>query len=469
ILDGRVKTLHPKIHGGLLANRALESHLQTMRDFFIPDIPLVVVNLYPFEEAAAREDASLQDVIENIDIGGPCMLRAGAKNFASVTVVVDPDDYNLIIDRLDAKSLAADVALRQRLALKAFSHCAEYDSAIVSYLSALPSPTPQRAPSTQAAPTVEQLPDTIALEMRRTESLRYGENPHQLATLYHTGKQPPLGGITQLHGKSLSYNNIIDLDAALELVSEFDDATAAIIKHTNPAGCASADTIEAAFTAALECDPTSAFGGIVALNRAVSPALASALSGGFFEVIAAPHFEEEALALLAAKKNVRLMRLPTEALSHPAHRIEMTSLGILVQQSDPRIDADASSWEVVTERAPDARELEDLAFAWRVCKHVKSNAIVLARDGRTVGVGAGQMSRVDAVELAISKRLSEEGAAVLASDAFFPFRDGPDAAALAGVTAIIQPGGSRRDQEVIDACNEHGVAMLFTGKRHFKH
>ena len=459
IMDGRVKTLHPRIHGGLLANRQRSSHLQAMTEHGIPDISLVAVNLYPFERTVAMDGVTLPEAVEQIDIGGPTMVRASAKNFASVAVVVDPEDYDSVARELaDLGEVSA--SRRAELALKAFAHTAKYDAAIVEYLT-----------SRVAADAGEgdvALPASTQDPLIRTATLRYGENPHQQAALYHAPGAPALGGIEQLHGKALSYNNIVDLDAALELVREFDDPACAIIKHTNPAGCALADTSLLAYSRALACDSLSAFGGIVSLNRAVDAELAELLAAHFFEIIAAPGFDPDALAILTAKKNLRLMRLP-DALATPTVSTRRTLLGTLCQETDPRIDVDFDAWTVPTERAPTASERRDLAFAWRVCKHVKSNAIVLARDGATIGVGAGQMSRVDSVKIAVEKAVSETAGAVLASDAFFPFRDGPDAAAAAGVTAMIQPGGSRRDQEVIDACNEHGIAMIFTGKRHFRH
>lgn len=469
ILDGRVKTLHPKIHGGLLANRSVDAHLETMRELSIPDISLVVVNLYPFEQTVARDGVTLEEAVEQIDIGGPTMVRASAKNFASVAVVVDPSRYPDVMKELDAFGAVSE-RTRASLALAAFEHTARYDAAIVDYLREQhPDSSPRITSAPTPAPRSTTLPEEIELDLDLTEALRYGENPHQSASLYAVKGQPAYGNIEQLHGKSLSYNNIVDLDAALELVAEFDQPAAAIIKHTNPAGCAQGEDLLAAYEAALESDPMSAFGGIVTLNRPLTVSIAEAISSRFFEIVAAPSFEEGALEILRQKKNLRLMRLPNESLSFPAHRVRMTALGALVQQSDPRITAEQLGWEVATERAPDERERADLIFAWRVCKHVKSNAIVLAREQRTIGLGAGQMSRVDSVEISISKCRVETANAVLASDAFFPFRDGPDAAAAAGVTAIIQPGGSRRDQEVIDACNEHGIAMVFTGKRHFRH
>ncbi len=463
IMDGRVKTLHPKIHGGILANRDVDAHHEAMHDHDIPAIDLVVVNLYPFEQTIAQEGVTLDEAIEQIDIGGPTMVRASAKNFAAVTIVVDPDDYTDIIHGLKDGGIFPTLDTRRQLALKAFEHTASYDRAIVEYLGGLEAPIAD--PSLAA---VAELPAETSLALRRTESLRYGENPHQPAALYHANDGLPFGGVEQLGGKALSYNNIVDLDAAIALVQEFDDPAAAIIKHTNPAGCAQAADPADAYEAALSGDPMSAFGGIAALNRPVTPALAARMSEHFFEIIAAPAFEEAALQTLSAKKNLRLMLLPEE-LPQPIHTLRATSMGTLMQAQDPRILIDTDAWEVPTERAPTDEEMAQLAFAWRVCKHVKSNAIVLAKGTQTIGIGAGQMSRVDAVELAIKKSTVAVDGAVLASDAFFPFRDGPDTAADAGVRAIIQPGGSRRDQEVIDACDEHGIAMVHTGKRHFRH
>jgi phosphoribosylaminoimidazolecarboxamide formyltransferase / IMP cyclohydrolase len=455
ILDGRVKTLHPRIHGALLADRRNPGHRQVLQARDVPNITLVVVNLYPFEDVVSRPDVEWEEAIENIDIGGPAMLRASAKNHESITVVVDKEDFTRVLVALDQGG--TDRELRRELAMKAFLHTAGYDQAIVEFFS--------RA---SESATDESLPDYVGLGLEKVQDLRYGENPHQAAALYRARRQSPYGGMEQLHGKELSYNNIVDLDAALELVWEFDGPAAAIIKHTNPAGCAELSRLSEAYEAALACDSTSAFGGIVALNRSVDPSLAARLNEHFYEIIAAPGFDDEALELLKEKKNVRLLRW------HEASRVERvvraTSLGYLVQQADPAIVFDLDQITFPTRRTPDDSELRSLAFAWRVCKHVKSNAIVIATEGRTLGMGAGQMSRVDSVELAIKKCLaaSPQGA-VLASDAFFPFRDGIDAAAAAGIRAIIQPGGSRRDDEVIAACDEQGIAMVFTGQRHFRH
>ncbi len=453
IMDGRVKTLHPRIHGGLLGRRDVASHVEAMREHGVADIRLVVVNLYPFVERAAGGGLSLEESVELVDIGGPTMLRASAKNHAHVTVVTDPADYPRVGEALAQGGVP--VALRRELALAAFRHTAAYDAAIVGYL--------------ERAFELEDEVGPVRIDAsHRVASLRYGENPHQRAALYRGAGEPAYGGLEPLHGKALSYNNIVDLDAALALVDELSAPGAAIIKHTNPAGCASHDTLLGAYGRALACDSKSAFGGIVALNRSVDLALAERLADHFYEVIAAPGFDEDAFAVLTRKKNVRLLRTPAD-LMRPRVVVRQTLLGGLAQEVDPLIDAQDEAWEVATTRAPTEEEAAALAFAWRVCKHVKSNAIVLARDRATVGIGAGQMSRVDAVELAVKKAVSGTQGAVLASDAFFPFRDGPDAAAAAGVTAIIQPGGSRRDPEVVAACDEHGIAMIFTGHRHFRH
>lgn len=447
IMDGRVKTLHPLIHAALLGRRDVDSHLSAMREHGVPDIRIVAVNLYPFRETVARDGVTRAEAIENIDIGGPTMVRASAKNSEFITIVVDPADYPRIAGSLPD---GPDRKTREDLALKAFRHTASYDRAITDYLGG----QNQRA--------------DLELSLIETESLRYGENPHQKAALYRTENARPHGGLTQLHGKALSYNNIVDLDAAIELVAEFSEPAVTVVKHTNPAGCASATDIEDAFESALACDPMSAFGGIFSLNRKVTQKIAEKITEGFYEIVAAPGFEPSALEILQSKKNLRLLEVPLDRF-HPGHVIRATTLGYLIQDSDPRVHLDRDDVEVATSRAPDDEEWDSLLFAWRVCKHVKSNAIVICEGTRTVGIGAGQMSRVDAVEIAVKKRRSTPDRQVLASDAFFPFRDGVDAAAEAGVRAIIQPGGSRNDPEVIEACDEHGITMVMTGKRHFRH
>lgn len=451
IMDGRVKTLHPRIHGGILARRDVPDHRQAQREHGIPQIDVVIANLYPFSRVIARSEVTLDEALENIDIGGPAMVRAAAKNYPAITVVVEPTDYDVVIDAL--REGGPDLALRRELARRAFAHTSRYDSVIANYLT---------SDSDGASP------DRFDLTLQKVSDLRYGENPHQAGGLYCSVEGVPLGGFVQLHGKQLSYNNLVDLDGAYTLVREFEGPAAAIIKHTNPAGCAVGSSVEEAFDRALACDPMSAFGGIIVVNETVTVPLAETIVESFFEIVAAPAFESDAVDVLTRKKNLRLMTAPEEPMEG-RWTFRPTVLGWLVQETDPFIALDRDDVEVPTRRDPTDDEWRDLAFSWRVCKHVKSNAIVLARDGATIGVGAGQMSRVDAVDIAVRKARSETAGAVLASDAFFPFRDGPDAAAEAGITAIVQPGGSRRDQEVIDACDEHDIAMIFTGKRHFRH
>jgi phosphoribosylaminoimidazolecarboxamide formyltransferase/IMP cyclohydrolase len=455
ILDGRVKTLHPRIHGAVLARRDVEEHRETLSEHDIPDISVVVVNLYPFRETIAKEDATFQDAIENIDIGGPTLLRAAAKNHASMTVVVDPADFGRVGTALADEDMTQ--SLRRELAYKAFHHTASYDAAIVDYLGG----------NLDVSEEVTMPRDQI-FDLSREQTLRYGENPHQAAALYTRSGEAPLGGIEKLHGKSLSYNNLVDLDAALAITREFDRPACSIIKHTNPAGCATGDHLEDAYDRALKCDPMSSFGGIVSLTRQVDASLAEKLHDHFFEVIAAPGFDADALEILQQKRNVRILVVP-DSLTSPDFTVRATGLGYLLQETDPVVSLEDEGIEIPTETKPTDEQLAGMGFLWKVCKHVKSNAIVIGKDDRTIGVGAGQMSRVDAVEIAVRKCNEDTDGSILASDAFFPFRDGVDAAAEAGVTAIIQPGGSRRDQEVIDACDEHGIAMVFTGHRHFRH
>ncbi len=458
LLDGRVKTLHPTLHGGLLARRDDPAHVATMMAHGLPNIEVVVVNLYPFGEVVAR-GAALEEAVEHIDIGGPAMLRAAAKNFASITALVDPADYPALIDALPGGGV--DLNARMALASKVYAHTSAYDARVVAHLSA------QRA-----TPGADEAPAAWGATGTLQQTLRYGENPHQRAALYTPAGGAPLGGLTQLQGKALSYNNLIDLDAALALLGELDGPGCAIIKHTNPAGCAQAATLEDAYEAALACDPVSAFGAIVALNRPLTPALAARLGEHFYEIIAAPQSAPEAIAALSHKPNLRLMQTPP-ALAQAASVARLTALGWLVQEEDPRIaGGDWARWEVISPEGAlvlDDALRDSLLFAWRVAKHVKSNAIVLAQGQATLGVGAGQMSRVDAVRLAIERARAPVAGAVLASDAFFPFRDGVDAAAQAGVRAIIQPGGSRRDAEVRQACEDHGLLMILTHERHFRH
>jgi phosphoribosylaminoimidazolecarboxamide formyltransferase/IMP cyclohydrolase len=460
ILDGRVKTLHPRIHGGLLG-RPIPAHQAEMAAQGIEPIDLVVVNLYPFRETIARADATLADAVENIDIGGPAMLRSSAKNYERVTVVCDPADYQAVLGELTAAGETAR-ATRFRLAKKAFAHTAAYDAAIAAYLSSLPAEDAPR----------EAFPEVLGGQWRRERSLRYGENPHQAAAFYldATPEAGSLAAAEVLQGKELSYNNLLDLDAALGCVRELEGhAAAVIVKHNNPCGAAVGPDGRAAYLAARECDPTSAFGGIVALSRPVDAALAELLNETFLECVIAPGYEPAARELLAKKKNLRLLAVPMGARTGvPPLQLRSVSGGLLVQGRDDGMVSPRTA-RVVTRRAPSADELAALDFAWRVAKHVKSNAIVFAREGRTVGIGAGQMSRIDSTRIAVSKAREPVKGCVVASDAFFPFRDGLDALAEAGATAVAQPGGSVRDDEVIAAADEHGLAMVFTGMRHFRH
>jgi len=468
ILDGRVKTLHPRVHGGILG-RPTAKHREEMRQAGLAPIDLVVVNLYPFRETVAR-GAPFEEVIENIDIGGPAMIRSAAKNHERVAVVVEPADYPRVLAEIQAHG-EVSAALRFELARKAFAHTAAYDGAVASYLGRVTAPD---------APLAD-FPQTLHLSARLERSLRYGENPHQKAAFYvqdgATG--PSLARAQVLQGKELSYNNLLDLDAAMRIAAEFAAPAVAIIKHSNPCGVAISQAgIADAYRRARETDPVSAFGGIVAVNRAVDAELGRELSETFLECVIAPAYAPEALAALAAKKNLRLLSYDfARDAQDPAATADVQSSGVdirsvaggfLVQTRDTTTSA-AGEGRVASQRAPSADELTDLDFAWRVAKHVKSNAIVFAGAGRTLGIGAGQMSRVDSVRIAISKARAPLKGAVLASDAFFPFRDSIDEAAKAGVTAVIQPGGSVRDDEVLTAANEHGMAVVLTGERHFRH
>jgi len=454
MLDGRVKTLHPAIAAGILAMRARPDHMQALAAHAIAPIDMVVVNLYNFGEVAARGDAPLEELIENIDIGGPTMIRAAAKNYADVAVVVSPGDYAGVLEELGRNGGALSLATRWRLALRAFRTTAAYDAAISARLDQIdPSGT---------APTA--LPASLAVLAPKLIDLRYGENPHQAAALYG---QPGHGiaGARQLQGKELSYNNLVDLDAAWQLACEFDSPAAAIIKHTNPCGCAEQPSLAEAYRQALACDPVSAYGGVIGLNRAVDLETAREISKTFIEAIAAPDDSPEALAVLGAKKNLRLLSVAADA-----ERLAIKSIsgGFLAQTPDTA-PLDRASAQVKTLRAPSEDEWRALEFAWKVAKHVKSNAIVYARPGQTAGVGAGQMSRVDSVHIGAMKAVLPLAGTVVASDAFFPFPDGVEEAVKFGATAFIQPGGSVRDPEVIVAANRLGAAMVFTGIRHFRH
>jgi len=467
MMDGRVKTLHPHIHGALLALRDREEHLRAMREHGINQIDMVVVNLYPFEQTIAREGVTLEEAVEQIDIGGPSMIRSAAKNFRHVAVVVETSGYELIIQELEQNKGALSAELRRALALQAFAHTSAYDSAIFEYLSGL------EAEDLSDEIPPDSLQETDAQILSKISDLRYGENPHQKAALYKVDdpyKPAEVGGVAQaelLNGKEMSFNNYVDADAAWQLVSDFDEATCAIIKHTNPAGVGAGASLLEAYRRALQTDPVSAFGGIVAFNRQVDAAAARTVTEIFTEVIIAPDYDPEALEALRAKKNLRVLRAGAPQRSPGLDYRQITG-GMLVQTRDTH-RLSPSDLKVVTGRAPSEEELRAMLFAWTVAKHTKSNAIVYAREGQTIGVGAGQMSRVDSVKIGAMRAQLPLRGSVLASDAFFPFRDGIDEAAKHGVTAIIQPGGSMRDDEVIAACEEHGLAMVFTGVRHFKH
>jgi phosphoribosylaminoimidazolecarboxamide formyltransferase/IMP cyclohydrolase len=465
ILGGRVKTLHPRIHGGILARRHLASDLEELEAQDIAPVDIVVVNFYPFEKTV-QKGSPIPEVIENIDVGGPTMLRAAAKNFEHVLAVTDPSDYPLVLRKLDE---GVDLSTRLYLAQKAFRASARYEDAIATFLGGLAAEDSALVARAGAA-----FPDSLSLRVEKIQDLRYGENPHQTAAFYRdSGASSTIGiaGARQLHGKELSYNNILDLDAAWRLVRELPPsrAAAAVIKHTNPCGAAMADEVREAYVRARSTDPVSAFGGIVALNREVDPATAEELSSTFLEAVVAPGFDPKALEILVQKKALRLMQVD-DAEPPPWSGFNLFRVlgGLLVQDWD-REDETELELRSVTERSPTERELEALRFAWIVAKHVKSNAIVLAKNDTLLGVGAGQMSRVDSCRIAIEKAGGAVSGAVAASDAFFPFRDGVDVLAEAGVEAIIQPGGSVRDEEVVAACNERGLAMVVTGRRHFRH
>jgi phosphoribosylaminoimidazolecarboxamide formyltransferase/IMP cyclohydrolase len=467
MLDGRVKTLHPKVHAGILARRDVRAHALALELHGIPPIDLVVVNLYPFRETVAKDGCTLDDAIENIDIGGPTLLRAAAKNWQHVGVVVDPADYDALLAELVAGEATLSAPTRFALAQKAFSHTASYDGAISNWLTA-------RAPDGAAT----AFPERFNLQAVKVEDLRYGENPHQQAAFYRDEKPAPgtIATYRQLQGKELSFNNLADSDAAWEcaktLASLGNAAACVIVKHANPCGAALADSPLAAYRNAFATDPTSAFGGIIAFSRPVDAATLEAVSAQFLEVLIAPGYTADALAVIAQKKNVRVLEIALPAVA-PAPQLDLKRIGggFLLQSADAR-NIGACELRVVTEKAPTSAQLADLLFAWRVAKFVKSNAIVYCGGGRTLGIGAGQMSRVDSTRLAAAKAASAGlslAGSVAASDAFFPFRDGLDVVADSGAVAVIQPGGSMRDDEVIAAANERGIAMVFTGVRHFRH
>jgi phosphoribosylaminoimidazolecarboxamide formyltransferase/IMP cyclohydrolase len=464
MLDGRVKTLHPRVHGGILARRELESHRAALAAHGIPTIDLVVVNLYPFRETVAKAGVTLDEAIENIDIGGPAMVRSAAKNFAHVGVVVDPADYEALLSELDANGGALSPDTRFRLAQKAFAHTAAYDGAIANWLTA-------RGPDG----AVRGFPASFRYAGELVQPLRYGENPHQQAAFYRDDGAPA-GGIAsyrQLQGKELSYNNIADADAAWECVKSFDAPACVIVKHANPCGVAVAAAPLDAYRKAFATDPTSAFGGIIAFNRPVDAAAVEAVAAQFLEVLIAPAYTEDALKAIERKPNVRVLEiaLSPSSPSPPSLDFKRVGGGLLVQTADAKA-TNAADLRVVTKRSPTPAQLDDLLFAWRVAKYVKSNAIVFCGDRRTLGIGAGQMSRVDSTRIAAIKAKAaglDLAGSVVASDAFFPFRDGLDVVADNGAVAVIQPGGSVRDDEVVGAADERGVAMVFTGVRHFRH
>jgi phosphoribosylaminoimidazolecarboxamide formyltransferase/IMP cyclohydrolase len=461
MLDGRVKTLHPKVHGGILARRDIEAHVQALEDHAIPAIDIVVVNLYPFAATVARRDCTLENAIENIDIGGPTMVRAAAKNWQHVTVITSPADYPALTLEIESAAGAISLETRFRLARQAFSHTAAYDAAISNYLTA-----------TDIDGKRMPFPAQANMNFSNVQNLRYGENPHQQAAFYRdlTPAAGSLSNYAQLQGKELSYNNIADSDAAWECVKTFDEPACVIVKHANPCGVAVDETVLGAYKKAFTTDTTSAFGGIIAFNRAVDSVTAEAVSGQFVEVVIAPEVDDAARAVFAEKQNVRVLEVP---LGDGANDFDYKRIGggLLIQTPDVK-NISADDLRIVTRKKPDEKQMSDLLFAWRVAKFVKSNAIVFCKDGMTLGVGAGQMSRVDSARIASIKAENgglSLGGSVVASDAFFPFRDGIDVVANAGATGIIQPGGSVRDEEVIAAADEHDVAMVFTGVRHFRH
>ncbi|MFZ1153314.1 MAG: bifunctional phosphoribosylaminoimidazolecarboxamide formyltransferase/IMP cyclohydrolase [Solirubrobacteraceae bacterium] len=459
MMDGRVKTLHPRLYAGLLAVRNDEGHLQAAAEHSIEPVDLVCVNLYPFEQTVARGDASDAEIVENIDIGGPTMIRAAAKNHAFAAVVVDPADYEVVLSELRDSDGRVSMATRERLAAVAFATTARYDAAISRWF---------------GVRTYEGFPPRWASSYEKVMDLRYGENPHQRAAFYADvgASTHLLENVKQLHGKELSFNNLLDLSSARELVEDFSEPACVIVKHNNPCGCALGDTLQEAYERAFACDPMSAYGGVIALNRRVDLACAQALSQQFIEVLLAPGFDPDALEVLTEKKNVRLLELP----DWPARGEGMEEkpvIGGVLSQSRDIVSETREQMHVMSITAPAEAQWDDLLFAWKVCRHVRSNAIVIAARGATIGIGAGQMSRVDAVNIAIDKARAAQpdllAGSSLASDAYFPFADGPQLAIAAGVTAIIQPGGSMRDEEVVAAANDAGVAMVATGVRHFRH
>lgn len=454
IMDGRVKTLHPNVHGALLCVRDNPAHVKAIRDLGIEDIDLVCVNLYPFKETVQKEGVSHEEIIENIDIGGPSMLRSASKNYRYIPVVCDPADYEAVLNEIRNQG-ETTLETREKLAAKVFRHTARYDAMIADYLT---------------RKCNEQFPESMTITFDKVQDLRYGENPHQSAAFYKgMNPQYSLANARQLHGKELSYNNIQDGNAAIEVLKDFEGTPAAVgLKHMNPCGVGIGSTINEAWDKAYDADPVSIFGGIVALNEPVDKELAEKLSEIFLEIIIAPSFDEEALEILTRKKNIRLMELDTSLGVNNTLKYTNVNDGLLVQDMDLK-HTGAEDLTCVTSRKPTEEEIRQLLFGWNIVKHVKSNAIVLVKDDQTVGVGAGQMNRVGAAKIAIEQAGEKAAGSVLASDAFFPMPDTVEAAAAAGITAIIQPGGSIKDQASIDECNKHGIAMVFTGVRHFKH
>jgi phosphoribosylaminoimidazolecarboxamide formyltransferase/IMP cyclohydrolase len=470
ILAGRVKTLHPKIHGGLLGRRSVPEQVAEMKQHGIQPIDVVVVNLYPFEATTNKPGCTFNQAIENIDIGGPSMLRSAAKNHEDVLVVVDPSDYGRVLQAL--KTDGVTPVLRRELAAKVFQHTARYDALIASYLSK----HSLAGAETAAATPPTRFPEVLTLQFDRVEMLRYGENPHQQGAFYRErdSREPSVTRAKTLHGKAMSYNNFLDANSALELVKEFDECAVVIIKHNNPCGVAVGTSPVDAYVQARETDPVSAFGGVIAFNRPVDLAAAKGITSTFVEVVVAPSYASDALMELKRKKDLRLLEIGLvegQPRGEGADWMDLKKLvgGLIVQNRDLGRLSDLRALPVPTKRRPTDEEYAACAFAWKVCKHVKSNAIVYARPRQTVGIGAGQMSRVDSVRLATSKSVLPSKGCVMASDAFFPFRDGLDAAAQAGITAVIQPGGSIRDAEVVAAADEHHMAMILTGMRHFRH
>ena len=454
ILDGRVKTLHPLIYGGILSRRDKPEHVASMRDYGIVAIDLICVNLYDFASVVARDDSDEEQILENIDIGGPTLIRAAAKNFKSVLPVVDPRDYGEIISKLRSGAISFDY--RKGMARKAFELVSEYDSLIESYLA---------GNSTNAT----MFPEKLSIKYQKVDDLRYGENPHQAAALYeYVSKKTKEPAVIQLHGKPLSYNNILDADVAWNLVSEFKECTFAVVKHNNPCGVSSNKNPDKAYTQAYKGDPLSAFGGVVATNHIVSASVANAMAKIFYEIIIAPEFTPEALDILTQKKNLRILVRALGKLGSETGELRQISSGALLQTAD-NVEENIEDWQVATFRKPTKQEKKDLEFAWIVSKHVKSNAITVAKSGKILGIGAGQPSRVGSVDIALNKAGQLGKGAVMASDAFFPFADSIEKAAASGISAVAEPGGSIRDQEIIDRANELGLSVLFTGIRHFKH